>query len=109
MDSIMEQKMTLRELSLCYQAQRDSRVKPEHLFNVDRDDLYEHDKPRDRTRARLMEMADLGMEETGSWCFGYRGATGGLYIEMVWEKSDEDFKDYMDWAREMIAKHKEND
>jgi hypothetical protein len=104
----MGQRMTLRELSLYYQEQRDSRVKPEHLFNVDRDDLYEYNKPRDRTRARLMEMADLGMEETGSWSFGYRGAMGGLYIEWVWEKSDWDFKDYMDWVREMIAKHKGN-
>jgi hypothetical protein len=100
--------MTRKEFELYNREQRDSRVKPEHLFNVDRYDFYEYNKPRERTRARLMEMADLGMEETGSWCFGYRGAMGGLYIEMVWEKSDEDFKSYMDWAREMITKHKEN-
>ena len=47
-------------------------------------------------------MAECGMEETGIASFGYKGVMSGLYIEKVWGYSDEDFKDYMDWAKDLI-------
>lgn len=73
-------------------------------FDIERNDLYEYDKPKDRTKKRLKEIADCGMEEVGNAQFGYKGVMSGLYIEKVWGYSDTDFKSYMDWAKELIAK-----
>lgn len=72
-------------------------------FDINRDDFYEHDKPKDRTKKRLLEISECGMEEVGVAHFGYKGVMSGLYIEMVWSYSDKDFKDYMDWAKGLIA------
>lgn len=72
-------------------------------FDIEREDLYEYNKPKERTRKRLTEMAECGMEEMGIASFGYKEVMSGLYIEKVWGYSDEDFKDYMDWAKGLIA------
>lgn len=73
-------------------------------FDIDRKDLYEYNKPKERTRKRLIEMVECGMEEIGIVNFGYKGVISGLYIEKVWRYSDEDFKDYMDWVKGIIGK-----
>jgi hypothetical protein len=40
--------------------------------------------------------------------FGVKGVMSGLYIEKVWNASDQEFDDYMSWARSLIAeKHHE--
>ena len=74
-------------------------------FDIDNNDFYEHSKPelKERTRQRLTQIAELGMEETGIASFGYKGIMSGLYIKKVWSYSDEDFKDYMEWAKELIS------
>lgn len=72
------------------------------LFDIERKDLYKHGKLKDRTKKRLIEIAECGMEEIGFASFGYKGVMSGLYIEKVWEYSDEDFKNYMDWAKGLI-------
>lgn len=74
-------------------------------FNIERKDLYEFGKPelKERTKQRLTEIAELEMEEVGIAEFGYKGIMSGLYIEKVWSYSDEDFKDYMDWTKELIS------
>jgi len=72
-------------------------------FDIERKDLYEHNKPKERTRKRLTEIAECGMEEIGIASFGYKGVMSGLYIEKLWGYSDEDFKDYMDWAKGLIV------
>ncbi len=69
---------------------------------VDRVEFYEYGKPKERTKKRLTEIVDLGMEETGIASFGYKGVMSGLYIEKVWNYSDEDFKHYMDWVKDLI-------
>lgn len=76
----------------------------EHHFDITRADFYLHDNPelKDRTEKRLTEIAELGMEEVGIASFGYKDIMSGLYIEHVWNYSDEDFKDYMDWVKELI-------
>jgi hypothetical protein len=68
-------------------------------------EYYEYDKPelKERTRQRLTEIANCGMEVVGYGQFGYKGIMSGLYIEKVWSYSDEDFKDYMDWAKGLIT------
>lgn len=75
---------------------------PSIKLNIYRKDLYEYDKPIDRTRKRLMEMADLGMEEIGSASFGVRDIMSGLYIEMVWSYDDEKWDDYINWVKELV-------
>ena len=79
------------------------------LFDIDRNDLYEYDKSKDRTRQRLTEIAKCGMEECGIAQFGYKDVMSGLYIEKVWSYSDEDFNDYMDWVKELIAERSKNE
>lgn len=73
-------------------------------FDVNRDDLYKNDDPElmKRTKKRLTEMAECGMEEVMTAEFGYKSVMSGLYIEYVWNKSDEDFKSYMDWVKNLI-------
>ncbi len=73
------------------------------FFDIEREDFYEYKKPKERTRKRLIEIAECGMEEKGVASFGYKDIMSGLYIEKVWRYSDEDFKDYMDWAKNVIA------
>jgi hypothetical protein len=65
---------------------------------------YDHSKPelKERTKQRLAEIANCGMIEVAYGQFGYKGITSGLYIEMIWSYSDDDFKEYIDWARELI-------
>ncbi len=77
---------------------------PTKQFNIHRKDFYQHDKPKDKTLMRLTEIAECGMSEVGIAQFGYEGILSGLYIEMVWNYSDEKFKDYMDWVKSLITK-----
>lgn len=76
-------------------------------FDIERKDLYEYNKPqlKERTKKRLTEIAKCGMEEIGLACFGYKGVFSGLYIERVWSDSDEEYTEYMKWAKETIKGH----
>lgn len=75
------------------------------MIDINRSDLYRYDKPelKETTKNRLIEMNDMGMSEVGIAAFGVEGVMSGLYIEMVWNFSDEKFKDYMDWAKKLVA------
>lgn len=73
-----------------------------YLFDIEDETFYEYKKSKYRTKKRLIEMAELGMKETGIASFGIEGVMSGLYIEKVWSYSDEDFKGYMDWVKELI-------
>lgn len=77
------------------------RMKPK--FNIERSDLYEHNKPKERTKKRLTEIANCGMQEVGIGEFGYKGVMSGLYIEKVWSYSDEKFKSYMNWVKSLLC------
>ncbi len=61
-----------------------------HRFDVNRSDFYEYGKPEliKRTKDRLTEIAECGMEEVMLAEFGYKGIMSGLYIEKVWSYSD---------------------
>jgi len=73
-------------------------------IEIDNKSFYDCTKPehKERTKARLTEMKELGMTECGFGQFGYKKIMSGLYIEKVWGYSDEDFKGYLDWVRELI-------
>ena len=74
-------------------------------FDIERKDLYCVDKqPNETIKKRLTQMAELGMEEVGVAQFGVKDIMSGLYIEMVWNLTDEKFKDYMKWTKGLILK-----
>lgn len=75
---------------------------PSIKLNIFRKDLYEYDKPIDRTRKRLMQMADMGMEEIGFASFGVRDIMSGLYVEYIWSYDDEKWEDYINWVKELV-------
>lgn len=75
-------------------------------FDINNDDFYEKNKPKERTRKRLIEIAECGMQEVGIASFGVKGVVSGLYIEKVWSYSDKDFNEYMDWAKSLINKNR---
>ena len=68
-------------------------MKNKILIDINRNDYYMYSKPelRKRTRNRLIEMAELGMEDLGGANFGIRNVMSGLYIETVWSFTDEEF------------------
>lgn len=63
---------------------------------------YLYPGSKDRTFKRLKEINDCGMTETGYGSFGCKGVMSGLYIEKVWDYSDESWNSYMNWARKLI-------
>ena len=67
---------------------------------------YEYNKPEkiERTENRLKQLNEMGMEEIGSASFGIRGIMSGLYIEMVWSHSDEEWDGYIKWVKSLIEK-----
>lgn len=74
---------------------------------INRKDFYLYKcspEKEQETKTRLTELSDLGMKETGIASFGIPGIMSGLYIEMVWNYSDTDWKSYIDWVKEMKAK-----
>jgi len=75
-------------------------------FDISRSDFYEYGKPelKERTKNRLLEIAECGIDEVGVAEFGYKGVMSGFYLEKVWQLSDDDFKSYMDWIKELIIK-----
>lgn len=74
-------------------------------FDINQEEYYEYSRPelKERTRQRLIEIFNCGMSDLGSGQFGYKGIMSGLYIEIVWSYSDENFRNYMNWAKELIA------
>jgi len=78
-----------------------------YKFDINRSDFYEYNKTelQERTKKRLIEIAECGMEEVGIAQFGYKNVMSGLYIEMIWHYSNNDFNDYMQWAKELINIH----
>ena len=79
-------------------------------IDVDNPSWYQYDKPelKERTKKRLQEMADLGMEEVGVGQFGVKGIVSGLYIEMVWSLNDKGFNDYLKWVKEAVEEYNAN-
>jgi hypothetical protein len=66
-------------------------------FYVDTINLYMVGQPKERTRERLVRIAESGFELVGNGEFGLRGIVSGLFIEKVWHYSDEAFNDYLNW------------
>jgi len=69
----------------------------------ERKDFYDG-KNNERTKARLIELEELGMIECGSAQFGYPDVCSGLYLEYVWADNDENWRGRVEWAKELITK-----
>lgn len=72
-------------------------------FDTNRKDLYPFNSDLfDRTKNRLNEMASYGMQEVTPGEFGIKGVMSGLYINKVWNYSDKDFNEYMNFVKDSI-------
>lgn len=81
------------------------------MINVDRKEFYYslNQDIKERTRNRLIQMNELGMELVGSGQFGIPEIMSGLYIEKVWNYSDKDFDEYLDWVKQLIKEKSGNE
>lgn len=82
----------------------------DNKIDINNSRYYEFGKPelKERTKNRLKQLADLGMQETGIESFGIKGIMSGMYIEKVWSYSDDDFNDYINWTKELIKEKTTN-
>lgn len=71
------------------------------------DKQWYYDKTNiERTKSRMIQLAELDMEEVGIAQFGIPDKMSGLYIEMVWSFDDEKWNSYIDWIKELIERKK---
>lgn len=76
-------------------------------INIDNKDLYDHKTPDKRTRKRLEQLLELGMEEISFAQFGIEGVVSGLYIEQVWTDSNYGWDEYILYVKELLLKKEE--
>ncbi len=75
-----------------------------------RKDLYNISKPEIKkiTENRLNELQSLGMKEVGIGEFGIKNIISGLYIEQVWNYTDEKFNEYVSFVKDAILENELN-
>lgn len=72
-------------------------------FDTNRKDLYQSNSDLNvRTKKRLNEMASYGIQELTHGEFGIKGLMSSLNIQKVWNYSDEQFKQYMNYVKDCI-------
>lgn len=57
-----------------------------------------------RTKKRLKEISDLGLEEVGIDQFGIKNIMSGLYLEKVWDYKEKDWVRYINWIKQVKIK-----
>lgn len=75
------------------------------MFDTTREDFYiynDTNEGRERTKKRLEELIDLGLDEVGTAEFGIRGVISGIYIERVWRFSAREWQEQIDWVKSII-------
>lgn len=72
------------------------------MIDIEDESYYELKRNHERTRSRLIRIAETGAEDVEIGHFGVRCVVSGLYIEKVWQYDDEQFDDYMNWFSERI-------
>lgn len=65
-----------------------------------RPDLF-NDKHDERTGQRLLEIKEMGLTELGIAEFGIKGKMSGLYIERIWNFTDKEWDDYIQWIKSL--------
>lgn len=80
-------------------------ILPGSEIDLDNEFLYLSDHfSKEKIRERLQEMKDIGMRYCSDDSFFVPYVMRGMYIERVWNRTDEAFKDYLDWVRELIER-----
>ena len=75
------------------------------IIDINNKDYY-FDLPNpDRIRKRLIEIKKLGLEEIGNAQFGIKDLMSGLYIEMLWNYSEEEWNSYIHWIVNLKEKN----
>jgi hypothetical protein len=59
----------------------------------------------ERTKKRLNQLIEMGMEDVGVAEFGVRGVVSGMYVERVWSYDEQQWNSYIKWA-DMLIKRK---
>ena len=59
-------------------------------------------------KKRLVELYNRDFDVVGLGHFGYKNVLSGLYLEMIWNYSDEEWKEYIEWANTVVKKYKDN-
>lgn len=79
---------------------------------VDRKDLYKNynttPELTERTRKRLIEISEAGLVLVGNGEFGVFGIMSGMYIERVWNYSEQEWNKYLIWAKDLIKRKTKN-
>jgi len=77
-------------------------------INIENVIKYTDIDKKERTKNRLKEIIDLGMIDVNTTDqYGVTGIHSGLYIEMVWSHSEEDWKSYIDWVKSLVKERLE--
>lgn len=75
-------------------------------INVNEKSLYCNNKNKERTKKRLSQLSSLKLEYVGEMEFGYPGVTSGLYIEKIWNCSDEEWQLYLIYLKDVLITSK---
>lgn len=75
---------------------------------VHNESYYEFGKDKTRTRERLKLIWDLGFTEVGIAHFGIKGSVSGLYIEKIWNETDQEFYSRIEWMKSCTKQLEEN-
>lgn len=62
---------------------------------------YTDKDKKERTQKRLEEIVEMGMVDVGHDQYGITGIMSGLYVEMVWSHSEEAWRDYINWTKQL--------
>lgn len=66
------------------------------------------EEKRTETRNRLIELKDLGHVNVGYYHYGIPGVVSGTYHELVWNLSEEAWRDRIEWIKSLIDKNKKD-
>lgn len=75
-------------------------------IDINRTDFYTHESIEHdgRTLERLNQIKNMGMVETGTASFGFKGIVNGLYIEYVWNHTQIEWEDRIGWMQSVKDK-----
>lgn len=76
-------------------------------INIENENFYEYNEPKERTKERLVQIKEMGLQEVSSAGFGIPGICSGLYIERIWDYSEEQWNSYInDYLKPLIKRRK---
>ncbi len=73
-------------------------------MDISKKEYYKNKSPyfTARTKNRLKQISQLGMSEIAFGQFGIDSIVSGLYIEMIWNYTNNEWKQYFDWLKSIV-------